>query len=415
MLRSRRLAVWLIGGLVGYAALVTLGPELVDHPFSNPVFLSAGALLCAATIACAGERTGAARKYLRALRSTRAIEDRLRSHPQSAVSVAPGVEDPMAKAVESLRGLGLSGTAENGVYLATSRSWGAFGSPVFHWALAALLAILIAGQLMRAEGGINAVVGSVVTDAPSSYLPGANRGPMLANGTGLQLLAEETTRSVVVGGVDRGQGALITLSRSGQVIARQWVYPNHVLRSGSTMVFVSGTGPAAYFELTAAGATVRVPVAFDTPSGTEGLLGPEALRVTTPSGQELDVSVEPLAGQRVRVSVQGRPPATLALGDSTPVSEGGVLKLTELTSFALLTVVRDPSVLPVYVAFLVALIGLAVALFAPPRACAVVLVSGPDGERSLHVQVRATRVDMALQGRVVRALTGAVKQDPEGA
>ncbi len=41
----------------------------------------------------------------------------------------------------------------------TKSMWGAYGSPVFHWALASLIVVFILGAAFRAEGVVNLPVG----------------------------------------------------------------------------------------------------------------------------------------------------------------------------------------------------------------------------------------------------------------
>lgn len=400
-LRSRRLAVGLIGGLVGYAALVTMVPGVIARPFFNPPFVLAALLLLAATTACALERTLAWRMVL--LRERDADAARAALARRLGRAVAPSCDDPLASAAQTLEALGMAVRTDGGLVRGTARRWAGWASPLFHWALAGLLASVILGQLARVEGGINLVVGQPVVDESASYLPGARQGLFSTGFTGQTLTAEETTRSVVVDGVHRGEGALLSVARGGTVVARQWVYPNNVLRTGPLMVFVDATGPAAVLDLASQGVTASAPVAFDQPVGDSGLLASERLGVSTADGGRLTLDVEPLTDRRVRVVASNGQAGELAEGQALEVDGFGTVVLRELTSYARIAVVNDRSIPFVYTFFVLALLGVTVALFLPPR-FASVLLAEEDGIRTVHIAVRAVRADPAFAGRVGRAI-----------
>ncbi|MGB4581883.1 MAG: hypothetical protein WBI91_08475, partial [Coriobacteriia bacterium] len=59
LLRSRKLAFWLIGAFVAYSAVATSVTEGdFERAYANPVFYAIATALALATAACAWERTG---------------------------------------------------------------------------------------------------------------------------------------------------------------------------------------------------------------------------------------------------------------------------------------------------------------------------------------------------------------------
>jgi cytochrome c biogenesis protein ResB len=177
-LRSRRLAVSLIGFLAIYSIVGTVvprgapndaavhswaakyplletvvGPLGLHQAYASPLFLSFALVLAACTCACAVERTKRALRIAREmLDSSEGALEHLRTRPQASVDVAPDVDAQAALAdVEAgLEGLGLRIRAGSGSAEAVSGAWGVFGSPLFHWSIVALMVVATAGQATRA-------------------------------------------------------------------------------------------------------------------------------------------------------------------------------------------------------------------------------------------------------------------------
>jgi hypothetical protein len=182
LLQSRRLAVSLIVSLAAYGIVGTLVPrgapadsavrswadaypvlESVASPlglhraYSSPLFLTFAVLLAACTGACAVERTRRALRIAREMReSSEGALRHLRTRPQVAVCAVSGTDSQtaLATAEAGIRTTGLRVHRRAEVVEALSGGWGVFGSPLFHWAIVALMVAAAAGQATRAEGFI---------------------------------------------------------------------------------------------------------------------------------------------------------------------------------------------------------------------------------------------------------------------
>jgi hypothetical protein len=90
-------------------------------------------------------------------------------------------------------------------------------------------------------------------------------------------------------------------------------------------------------------------------------------------------------------------------GEQVAIPGGLTLTVVQLTKYARLSVVNDWSVYYIYALFVFAVIGLALAVFAPLRGARVLLVTDDQGAR-LHVAVRHGRGDPHFPARVEAAL-----------
>ncbi len=427
-LRSRRLAIGLIVGLIAYSALATLlplgaaqdplvvkwakahpsaeavvGPLGLHQPFTSPVFLVGAFLLVCSTIACSWERTQ------RALGLWRSAQPQAWSPPASVprpsfTLPATGEQEALSLAREALGPLRLREHPGQGATVFTRYRVAAFGSPLFHWALVALFVFAALGQLMRSEGDLAVVLGSGLIDERASYVAGLRTGPLFFERfTGYDVQVTSVRRGFEAQGVARGDTPYVRLVRGDEVVAQGWVYPNHPLRIGSVIAHRGALGPAVYLSVTLPdGQKVeRRPLALvdavDRGAKAGGLVISESN-----SGASTNVVVRTAPDERIVVSVPGasfssRP---LARGEAVRLPGGSTITYVEPSLFAKITLVNDWSVPFIYAAFVLAVLGELLALFFPPRVVAVRYLP-QSGETAVWI-VRK-KLDPAFPVRVERA------------
>jgi hypothetical protein len=300
--------------------------------------------------------------------------------------------------------------------------FGLLGSPVFHWSLAALCLAIALGWLVRAEGMIGVPVGYRADDTPEAY-GRYEAGPLhSAAPSGIVFSASDFQLETVVGGVDHGASAVITLERGGAVVASQRVYPNNPLRYGAVLIHQNEFGLASVFGFEDAsgtvGATSEQLADFDpeTESGTTAA----QLAATSTDGSEFTVESTVIADRTaegvqlrmpteklVRVSIvsagSSTPTETLAPGETMALPGGNVLRLVDVVYYARLSVVDDPSVYPIYAIFVIAAVGLSLAIFTPYRSVRFLLVE-EGGRIIVHAEARHARKDPLFAERVEAAL-----------
>jgi cytochrome c biogenesis protein len=453
-LRSRRLAVWLLGGLTGWSVLGTLVPQTTRDAagvarwtasssavlpvvrslglfdaFRAPIFTAAVAVLFASTVACAWERT---RVSLREFRGRRGLTDaqieRLSSRPAIRVEAPDGAarDAALTRVRTALADLRLRARVGERAGEAVGGRFGLLGSPLFHWSLAALCLAVALGQLVRAEGLVGVPVGYRVSDVPEAY-GRYEAGPLHpATPNGIVFLASDFQLETVVGGVDHGASAVVSLTRDGAVVARQRVYPNNPLRYGAVLIHQNEFGLAAALRVEDASGTVLasaqpiVDFAPDEKSGTSSA-GLEvttrdgstyAIRTTVEADRENgEVALRMPERKRVSVSVAASDVATvtktLSPGDAITLPGGDVLRLVDVVYYARLSVVDDPTVYPIYALFVIAAIGISLAVFSPYRTVRFLLVE-QDGRIIVHADARHSRRDPLFAENVEAALREAL-------
>ena len=78
-------------------------------------------------------------------------------------------EEVLSLASATLRDLGVRTKRSGQVLRAVSHPWSVSGSPIFHWALLALIVLILVSTLQRSEGLMGVAVGQTKPDAPASY------------------------------------------------------------------------------------------------------------------------------------------------------------------------------------------------------------------------------------------------------
>jgi len=150
---------------------VLVGALGLHQAFASPLFLACIALLGLSTALCAWQRTKVAIGKARTLRQA-VLSDRAsltQSHDLEIVCDA-AITGPEALniASETFAHLGIKTKHRDDVVMAVSPAWTVWGSPVFHWALLALILVLMGGNLFRSQGLMGVAVGQTKPDVPSS-------------------------------------------------------------------------------------------------------------------------------------------------------------------------------------------------------------------------------------------------------
>lgn len=435
VLRSRRLAVWLLLACVFWAALGSAVPQYAldgkeqvvawraDHPlaavpagllglhaaWTAPVFLLAVTVLAASTGACAFERTRWARVAVRAgARLSEARRRELREH--GSVNVDAGDRDVpgalgAAETVLRRSGYRVEDSGADAIAAIKGR-YGPLGSSLFHWSLTALFVVVALGHLTRSEGLIGVPVGGQVPNRADQYGL-LERGPLYPDRyAGLLVAVPDMAGGQVRNGVKIGSVPRVQLISGGAVVADQDVYANNPLRYGSLMIHLAGEGLVAFVDITAPDGTVLPSkrAYFDPDSSRPSGFAQSRLAYVGPDGR-FDVVLEPSPrasedeAPKVEVTVAGPGAASMTtvtiLGTQldTPV---GTLVVRDPGAYARLSVVDDASVYPIYALFLVGLAGLGLAILKPRHRVWVSADSASEGRTRLSVVTDGGTRDTAL-------------------
>lgn len=448
-LRSPRLAAWLLAIASLWLVLGTIIPQTsLDadnvrvwaqaHPtleslvaplglhaaYSQPLFVALLMVLAASTAVCAWERTAKARRTLQARGSvTPAQLERVRAG--DPIALLPAEEsDPQAaldRASVALRRLGLSLRRGASMLEASSGIWGVAGSPVFHWALVALIVLIPIGRLTRSEGLMGIVAGSARLDTPSSY--GVLEESLLfGEHTGLTVGVEPgMTLNLKENGVDRGPAPIVTLASDGSVVASQQVVPNRPLRYGSTLVHMSDIGLGAVYSLVTSEGVVLtdqalIDVAEGQPTGyTEfgatydndaGEIVAD-ITITVAASSTAEATGTPEGARRLQVDAVGPSGLTISelveAGDRLDLGGGLALQVDEIDYYARLSVVHDWSVGWMYALFVIAVLSMSIAVLVPYRVVRVLLDTSGDLP-VLRVETRHSRGSPEFDEKVRKAL-----------
>lgn len=430
ILRSRRLAVWLIVGTCAFAAAATLvplgdpreprivswtaaNPDLapivgslgLHQPFTTPVFVVVAVLLTLSTAACSWERTRSALAFWRATRP-KAWRGDDHGKPTFAVAAA-NASDSDANTRRALKTLGMSAVHDPGpntAVVAASYRTAIFGSPVFHWALVALFVSAGLGQLTRAEGELIVVDGASVTDARESYPAALATGPMFGERfTAAEIAVEAIESDLVVEGVARGDSPRVRVTRDGAVLAQGPVYPNNPLHFGGVAIHRGDLGPALRitFDFPDGQRLADLPVPLPNTDHSGRAMGHAEL-ADQGTGDRVFLTFTQATGGRVAVSTgeSETQTAPIAAGEKVTLSDGLVVTVEKLTVFSRLVVVNDHTVPFIYISFVLACMAGVVALMIPPRAVVAVY---REQYRDTAVWILRKRIDPAFPARVRRA------------
>jgi len=269
------------------------------------------------------------------------------------------------------------------------------------------------GQLMRAEGWINVVVGHSQSDYASSYVQKGVVGPLFRGYTGVDLRLEEIAYGYSVDNVDRGRVPLLVISREGREISRTRVYPNSPATYGPLTIHRDEFGPALVAAVTPSGSTeATFTTAYFAPNDGTQTPEPVVIRIAYGTSKPYSVQFAPQADKRVVVTILGTDFASkpLSEGESATLPDGTTIVLSELTTYARLFVVNDWTVPFVYIAFVLIAVLPLWALLLPPR---LVFAALSEDGRTLNVRVVQAKSDPAFGSRVRTAFDTSFSIPPE--
>jgi cytochrome c biogenesis protein ResB len=406
----------------------------LHRAYISPLFLVPMLLLGASTAVCAWRRTTVAAARFRALRTLRGKSTTAAFKPSFTVA-APAIpaEQALTIAETTLRALGWRTRRTGSTLTYASNPLVTVGSPLFHWALVALVVILGVGSLFRASGLMGVPVGESVPNAPASYR-------VLTAGPLHQWAAQPDTIGVEsfeldykYGGIDRGASPKVVVrSADGRVLKTQYVYPNSPLKYGSLIIHPNDYGLAATFVLTDTKGTElsRSSTLVDFDASSTAGTAPGELVLSDSRGQDavrVAVSFVVPHDNGVLVPVLPRRPEaivrfvaadgsligtdTLKVNDAFKFADGSALRFVGANYYARLSVVSDASVPALYTALMLALVGVTIALLFSQKALVATVSDDVDGAQ-VAVMVRTWRHGGAGASEIQQALLRAFESEP---
>lgn len=454
--RSPRVAIALILGVSIYVGAVTMVPQQplvpqehaewiasgspfvtllsglgLDNAHTNPFFLLLAAALAFSTGVCSWDRTRSALRLWRGRGTvTPALTERLLKIRPLAV-VEGGLDAADAVANDASGTLGMRRRSGRTLSYAERGAAGLFGSPLFHWSLVALIIVVSLGQLTRWEGLVGVAEGKPTAEVLESYRK-IDKGPFPAPHTGWQLLVTDLDEDKKIDDVYYGVVPTVALMDGGVRRAEAQVYPNNPLREGPLLIHLSDYGLSVGIEVldesgVSQGSTDKI-IDFDeaTESGTIA----SGFDVNTDTSRIASVSVEVAARDRNGNLPRLRPPNPVAIvtadladgthvaqrlgsGQEMALAEGWSLKVTAISYYARLSVVRDWSLPWIYLLLGTATIGLVLAIMVPYRA---LWLRMDESERGVEMRVVAMQHgrDPYFRQSIVAALreAGACVDEP---
>jgi len=432
---NKAVATWALAHPLGERVVRVLG---LHQAFAAPVFTVCVLLLGFCTALCAWQRTKVAIHKARMLREAASLDGTAvaAKHDLEVECDASFTDEKvLTVAADTLETLGIKMKRRGDVLGAVSAQWSVWGSPVFHWALLALVLALLTGNLMRSEGLMGIAVGQTKPDAAASY--GFVRTGSLHDWGRVKrsIRVDAFDRDFKTGGIDRGPTPTVSvLDAAGKVIKTQRVYPNMTLKTGSLTIYPSDYGLAAKVTLlnTAGGATGSsyqlVDFAGETTAGTAPI---ETLSVGDSSGNPLltiavyipldrkgDLGLKQLPKTpTARVVVTGNDGATvldsvMSPGAHIALPSGDVLRLDGVEYYARLQIVDDMTIPLLYAGLVVALFGLTLAVVARQQIVLATVIEGRQGP-VLAMKVRLWRNASSslseMKDELAAALSGSEK------
>lgn len=410
----------------------------LHHAFAAPLFTVVVVLLAISLALCAWQRTKVAVTKSRIVRAAAKVDGLAlaESHDfEVACDSALSESDILSVASDTLERIGIRTRRSGSVITTVSPPWTVWGSPVFHWALLALIVAMALGNMQRASGQMGLAVGESKIDEPASYgiLSAGPLHSLLAAQRSIRLDAFELNYSS--GGVDRGPTPTVSvLDARGEVIKSQRVYPNHTLKTGALAIYPADYGLSATVSLVdVSGAEIgRSSRLIDfSEEVTQGIrpvgylvvrdsAGNASLKVflTVPldrvgTSYRRRLPAEPKA--RVRVTSMDDKPVldrVLRLGEEMTLPVAGALRLVDVGYYARLQLVDDASIPLLYAALIIAMLGLSIATLARQQIVAAAVVDMPDGTM-LAVRIRlwrnATTSRSEIENELTKALGGVQK------
>lgn len=457
-LSSAGLAIGLLAFVGVWSALATVIPQggattsaimswATSHPIFEPAvrvlglhraftsiaFLGSILLLGLSTSVCAWRRTGVALSRSRSLGSaSRLGKVQIAESHDLEVTCRPGLseQDVLSIAAEVLASRGIRAKRGSDFLAAVSAPWTVWGSAVFHWALVALIVVVIAGQALRSEGAMALAVSETKADEPASYLS-AVAGPFRSLDRAVRSIRLDALEpDYKSGGIDRGAVPTVSiLDGAGTVLVKQRVYPNNMLHSGSLAINAPGVGLAVWLALidSAGAETGRIVQYVDfsqtAPEGTvpvQGLTSAGAagsvamtLKATVPldrygAGFGEWIPRKPAARLVVTTEAGKRLLDRVVQPDETaPLPGGGSIRLLGVGWYSRLSLVDDPTIPLIYAVMIIAMLGLTMTVAFRQQLLVACAVDAPDGVK-LAIRMRLWRnvptSRAEIESELVRAL-----------
>lgn len=417
----------------------------LHHAFSSPIFVVMMLLLAASTMVCAWRRTKVAIHRSRLLRDISDDEARqLAARPTFSVDVdsadaEDSSTDASAAVAGAFRGMGLRVGKQDDMVVAVSRPWSVLASPVFHWALFALILVLFVVQMTRVEGLIGVPVGDSRPLAEESYGLLEQGALYRFEESPLAIRVDKINREYIIDGIDRGPAPAVSIVRpDGSVAASQVVYPNSPMRFGSLIIHPGEIGLSPGFALVSKdgvqGERVNLIIDVDetTPSGSTS--AEFTLGAASPAGSSAQPAILgevtiPLKQARAggESSSSAGPGATFVLrlegadsvfadktlfdGDEIELPDGSKLRMLGVANYARLSVVDDPSVPLVYALLVVALVTVSVSILGRQSLAVAAVRVAEDGSRSVDVWFRDWRANKIRTEQAEEAVREALSAD----
>lgn len=411
----------------------------LHHAFTAPLFVACIAVLAVSTAVCAWQRTKVAIKRASLLRQA-AVQDP-QGTPDRDLEFTCGRTLDSASILDvasrTLDVLGIRVRRHDCRVAAVSAPWSAWGSPVFHWALLALILIMPLGTLVRSSGQIGLAVGQSAADRPASY--GVLSAGLLRDWDSVErtIRLDAFEVSYKSGGVNRGATPTVSiLNAQGEVVKSQRVYPNRTLKLGALTIYPLDYGLSATVSVVETGGAGErnSTQLLDFSGKAEGGTAPIApLVIADATGAEqLSVYVSvPL--DRVEGGYLGRLPEvprarilavspagetlfdqTLPQGEALVLPNGSSIRLVDVGYYSRLQLVDDPSIPFLYAAAVISILGLGVATLTRQMIVLAWVEDTPDGSR-LAMRLRLWRNVTTSRDEIEAELRRALIAAEEGA
>jgi cytochrome c biogenesis protein len=433
---SKEVADWASGHAMLEPIVHAIG---LHQAFSNPLFLAVVATLGLSTAVCAWQRTRASSRKAATLHraALTARQALVESHDlEVPYDSALSVERVLSITSSTLSRLGVKTRRHDDILVAVSPQWTVWGSPIFHWALVALVLALLIGNMLRSEGLMGVAVGQTKADTAESYGI-SHTGPLHSWGrVHRSIRVDEFELDYTTGGVHRGPTPTVSLlDGSGKVIKTQRVYPNHTLKSGPVTIYPSSYGLAAIVsEVTTSGAVLGsgvelIDFAANTSDGTVAIgyldvvnsSGVPVYRatVTVPlqvtGGGRIDRLPEEPSARVVVTAPNGDTvlDRVVVPGETLAVQGAAGVRVDDIVYYARLQVVDDWTIPLLYSGLFVALVGLTIATLARQQIVLATVVEGLDGRR-LVAKVRLWRNESTSRSEIQSELAKALGDPGEG-
>lgn len=401
--------------------------------FGSAVFLVPVFVLGLSMLVCSWERTRATIARTRLLRQA-ASADRMSVSQGKNMEIpcAPGMgpSEALSAASDALHRLGIKTVRRDDVVSAVSSPVSTWGSPLFHWALLALMVVILVGNLGRSDGMMALVVGQTLPDAVASYGV-VHAGPLHDwSRVRRSFRLDSFDPDYRTGGIDRGAVPTVSvLDSKGRVVRTQRVYPNMMLHSGSVSISAAAHG----LTLTAAlldangGEVDRSNELIDfSQTATDGTVPVQPLAISDDAGEarflvEMTVPMDGTPGH-FGESIPASPTARVVVkapdgselvnriirpGVDVPLPDGSSLRIVDLGWYSRLSIVDDWTTPFLYSAMALAGVGLSITLLFRQQIVLVTALESPEGT-TLVATVRLWRNVFTTRDEIETALRQSV-------